>query len=261
MNIACLSINAAPDMIALEVKKVYFSPSADIVTQASWFWWSCQLSLRGMLLEMAKGLSTSGIYRLAQYSRSLSDMNKNDDDYVSSQELADATGHTAAQVRKDLTHHGSLGEAGKGYEVRKLKAMLTKVFGKEEAINVILVGVGYLGTALISYSGFQQQKFKIAAAFDRDMRKIGTYVAEVLIRDIRVLESTIADMDIKMAIVAVPKLSAQRAIDSLVSAGIKAILNFAPGYPNVPEGVELRNVDMSIELDRLCYLLERKDDK
>lgn len=212
-----------------------------------------------MLLEMAKELSTSGIYRLAQYGRSLSDMNKSDYDYVSSQELADATGHTAAQVRKDLTHHGSLGEAGKGYEVVKLKAMLTRVFGKEKTINVILIGVGYLGTALISHSGFQQQKFKIAAAFDRDMRKIGTYVEDVLIRDVRNLESTIADMGIKMAIVAVPKLAAQQAIDNLVSAGIEAILNFAPGHPNVPEGTELRNVDMSIELDRLCYLLERKD--
>lgn len=207
---------------------------------------------------MVRRLSTSGIYRLAQYGRSVSDMSKDDYDYVSSQELADATGHTAAQVRKDLTHHGSLGEAGKGYEVVKLKAMLTNVFGKEETINVILVGVGYLGTALISYSGFEQQKFRIAAAFDRDMRKIGTYVEEVLIRDIRVLESTIANMDIKMAIVTVPKLSIQRVINTLVSAGIKAILNFAPGHPNVPEGVELQNVDMSIELDRLCYLLERK---
>lgn len=216
------------------------------------------VKLKGVLLEMVKRLSTSGIYRLAQYGRSVSDMSKDDYDYVSSQELADATGHTAAQVRKDLTHHGSLGEAGKGYEVVKLKAMLTKVFGKEETINVILVGVGYLGTALISYSGFQQQKFRIAAAFDRDMRKIGTYVEEVLIRDTRVLESTIANMDIKMAIVTVPKLSVQRVINSLVSAGIKAILNFAPGHPNVPEGVELQNVDMSIELDRLCYLLERK---
>ena len=210
---------------------------------------------------MAKGLSTSGIYRLAQYGRGLSDMNKSDYDYVSSQELADATGHTAVQVRKDLTHHGSLGEAGKGYEVVKLKAMLTKVFGKEEIINVILVGVGYLGTALISYSGFQQQKFKIAAAFDRDMRKIDTYVEDVLIRDIRTIESTIVDMDVQIAIVAVPKLSVQRVINTLVSAGIKAILNFAPGHPDVPEGVELRNVDMSIELDRLCYLLERRNDR
>jgi redox-sensing transcriptional repressor len=206
----------------------------------------------------ARKLPTSGIYRLALYNRYLSGINKDDGDYISSQELADATGHTAAQVRKDLTWHGGLGEAGKGYEIGKLKAMLTKSFGKDKVRNVILICVGNLGRALISYSGFPLQKFRIAAAFDRDMRKIGTCVDNTLIRDIRELDATIANLDVEIAIVAVPKLSLQRVVDRLVAAGIKAILNFAPGLANVPEGIELHNVDLSVELDRFCYLLETK---
>ncbi len=204
---------------------------------------------------MGRKLSTSGIYRLALYSRYLSGLGKDEHQYVSSQELADATGHTAAQVRKDLTYNGGLGEPGRGYEIGKLKRMLTKVFGKEEVRNVILVGVGNLGLALIAYRGLQLQQFKIVAAFDRDIRKIGKYVEDVLIRDIQDLGPVIARAGVDMAILAIPSRSAQPMVDQLVSAGVKAILNFSPARVSVPEHVELQNVDMSIELDRLYYLL------
>jgi len=205
---------------------------------------------------VGKRLSASGIYRLALYHRYLSSLDKDGNEYVSSQELADATGHTAAQVRKDLSSYGSLGAPGKGYEIGKLKAALTRIFGKEKVRNVVLVGVGNLGLALIAHKGFQLQRFNIVAAFDKDIRKIGRRVEDVLIYDIRDLNSTIADTDAQIAIVSVPASSAQEVIDMLVSAGIKAILNFAPARVIVPEGVKLQNVDMSIELDRLYYLLE-----
>lgn len=205
---------------------------------------------------MARRLSTSGIYRLALYNRYLSVLHRDEYDYVSSQELAEATGHTAAQVRKDLTAYGSLGEPSKGYEIRKLKDLLVKIFGKEEVRNVVLVGVGNLGMALLAYKGFQLQHFKIVACFDMDIRKIGKYVEDVLIYDIRDLDSVIANTKAQIAIVSVPIIAAQEVIDKLVSAGIKAILNFAPISVSVPKGVELQNVDMSIELDRLYYLLK-----
>ena len=205
---------------------------------------------------MGRSLSSSGIYRLALYSRYISGMDKADYDYVSSQELADAIGNTAAQVRKDLTCYGSLGKPGKGYEIGKLKAMLTRVFGKDKVRNVILVGAGNLGMALISYRGFQLQQFRIAAAFDRDTKRIGRYVEDVLIRDIRDLRSVLANIDADMAIVAVPAQSVQEVVDQLASAGIKAILNFAPANRlKVPESVRAQSVDMSVELDRLHYLL------
>ena len=206
---------------------------------------------------MTRELSTSGIYRLALYSRYLSSTGKGKDEYVSSEELANATGHTAAQVRKDLTCHGSLGKPGKGYEVGKLQDLLTKVFGKKSVRNVALVGVGNLGMALMMYKGLPQQQFKIVAAFDRDIRKVGRYVEEVRIYDIRDIDRVLANTDTDIAIVSVPAHSVQRVVNQLASAGIKAILNFAPAHRlKTPEGFEIQNVDMSVELDRLCYVLE-----
>ncbi len=210
-------------------------------------------------MDVGRKLSTSGIYRLALYGRYISSLDRAKDEYVSSQELADTTGHNAAQVRKDLTHHGSLGEPSKGYEIGKLESLLIDVFGKKDCRNVVLVGVGNLGMALISYKGLQLQKFKIVAAFDRDVRKIGRHVADVPIHDIEELGPIIVDTGADMAIVCVPAQSAQQIVDVLASVGIKAILNFAPtSMLNAPECVVVQNVDLSIELDRLCYLLEEQ---
>lgn len=204
---------------------------------------------------MDRKLSTSGIYRLALYNRYVSSLHRNEGEYVSSQDLADATGHTAAQVRKDLTCYGSLGEPSKGYEIRKLKALLARIFGKDEVRNVILVGVGNLGMALIAYKGFQLQNFKIVACFDMDIRKIGRRVEDVMIYDIQDLNSIVAETKSQVAIVSVPATAAQSVVDRLVSAGIKAIMNFAPISVSVPKDIVLQNVDMSVELDRLYYLL------
>ncbi|MBD3182727.1 redox-sensing transcriptional repressor Rex [Candidatus Poribacteria bacterium] len=205
---------------------------------------------------MGRKISTSGIYRLALYNRYISDLGKDDSDYVSSQELARATGHTAAQVRKDLTYYGSLGEPGKGYEIGKLKTLLTGIFNKDRIRNIIIVGVGNLGMALMAYEGFKSQQFNIIAAFDIDVMKIGKSIEGVKIHDIANMETTLTDLNAEMAIVSVPASSAQEVIDKLVSAGIKCILNFAPGHLNVPEYVNIHNVDLSIELDRLYYLLK-----
>ena len=208
---------------------------------------------------MDRRLSISRIYRLALYSRHLSGLEKDEYDYISSQELANATGHTAAQVRKDLTCYGSLGEPGKGYQIGKLKTMLTRVFDKENVKNVAVVGVGYLGMAVIAYSGFQPQQFKVVAAFDGfdgDVRQVGKYVEDVFVHDVRDLDSVLARTDTDIAVVAVPAHSAQWVVDRLVSAGIKAILNCASVNVSVPEGVKLQNLDMAIGLDRLHHLLE-----
>lgn len=207
---------------------------------------------------MNRRISASGVHRLALYNRYLSGLDKDESEYISSRELAEATGHGAAQVRKDLTCYGSLGKPGKGYEIGKLRALLTKVFGKDRVRNVVIVGVGNLGLALIAYGGFQLQQFKIVAAFDTDVRKIGKWVEEVLIHDMRDLNSAIARIGVDAAIVSVPAQSAQRVVDQLVSAGIKAILNFAPRKIDAPDGVEIQTVDVSVELDRLYYLLKNR---
>ena len=204
---------------------------------------------------MAKRISASGIYRLALYNRYLSNLDEDGRGYVASQQLAEVTGHTAAQVRKDLTFYGSLGEPGKGYEIAKLRKMLTGVFEKENPRNVILVGVGNLGRALIAYRGFQLQQFNIVAAFDSDEGKTGGTIEGVPIHDIKDMEFAIADKDVQIAIVAVPASAAQKVVDRLVSSGIKGILNFAPTIINVPEDIKLQNVDMSVELDVLYHSL------
>jgi len=134
--------------------------------------------------------------------------------------------------------------------------MLERTLGKERCQNVILVGVGNLGTALLAYKGFGPQKYRIVAAFDNDLRKIGRRIEDLEIQDTRDLAPIIASTGAKIAMVCVPSTAAQRVIDDLTAAGIRGILNFAPIRVVVPEHVKSRNVDLSVELDRVCYLLD-----
>lgn len=211
---------------------------------------------KGIFKASLRRLSSSGIRRLSQYYRYVSTVESSGREFVFSAELAEATGHTADQVRRDLTTHASLGIPGKGYEIHKLKGMLKKALGKEKIWNVVLVGVGNLGSALLGYSGLQKHQFNMVAAFDNDLRKVGRQVDNMIIKDIRELKSSLRQLNVRLAIVTVPVSSAQEVVDLLVESGIEAILNFAPTRVIIPKGVHLQNVDLSIELDRLCYLLE-----
>lgn len=195
------------------------------------------------------------IPRLSFYYRAL--MEKNDTQLVSSQELAKLTGASAAQVRKDLAYFGQFGAAGKGYRVDFLKKSITRILGVDKNWPVALVGIGNLGSALLSYKGFPTQGFKITAAFDNDGQKVGKNYAGIVIQDIETLESEIRLKKIRMAIVTVPQQAAQGVIDKLLKSGIKAILNFAPIRPDAPKSVEVHNIDLSIELERLAYFLSQ----
>lgn len=204
---------------------------------------------------MPRSLSSTGIERLALYYRHLGTF-PDPEEFVKSDELAEAISHSAAQVRRDLSCFGAFGTPGKGYRVGELRSMLEKILGKRSCQNVILVGVGNLGTALLAYKGFGPQKYEIVAAFDNDVRKIGKRIEDLEIQDTRDLASIIASTGAKLAVVCVPSPAAQRAIDELIAAGIRGILNFAPTRVVIPEYVALRNVDLSVELDRVCYLLD-----
>ena len=204
---------------------------------------------------MTRRLSSTGIERLALYYRHL-DTFPDPEEFISSEELAEAISHSAAQVRRDLSCFGTFGTPGRGYRVGDLRRMLERTLGKERCQNVILVGVGNLGTALLAYKGFGPQKYRIVAAFDSDLRKIGRRIEDLEIQDIRDLTSIIASTGAKLAIVCVPSRAAQRVINDLIVAGVRGILNFAPGRVEVPEHVKLQNVDLSVELDRVCYLLD-----
>lgn len=197
------------------------------------------------------------IPRLSLYYRALLESRKTD--MISSEELASLAGATAAQVRKDLTYFGQFGTPGKGYQVNELRTQILKILGTDRCWNVALIGVGNLGSAFLSYNGFRKQGFNITCAFD--IRKIGKIFNGVKIQDISELHDTIKNKEIRMAIVAVPADSAQEVVDMLVKAGVKSILNFAPVRPQAPDYVQILNIDLSIELERLAYFLTRDQKK
>lgn len=206
-----------------------------------------------------KKVPEPAIPRLSLYYRALLESTKTDT--VSSEELATLTGVTAAQLRRDLTYFGQFGTPGKGYKVNELRAQILKILGTDKCWNVALIGVGNLGSAFLSYNGFRKQGFNITCVFDSNMHKIGKVFDGVKIQDISELQDVIKEKDVKMAILAVPAGSAQGAVDTLVKAGVKAILNFAPTRPQVPDYVQLLNVDLTIELERLAHFLTKSENK
>ncbi len=208
---------------------------------------------------MKSKVPSQAIPRLSIYYRTLSELDTSR--IVSSEELSTRTGFSAAQVRRDLAYFGQFGTPGRGYQAGDLKERILEILGIDRKWKVALIGVGNLGSALLSYKGFKEQGFRIVNAFDTDYRKIGKVWEGVEIRDISELKSNIKQKRIDMAIVAVPSKAAQQVIDALVNSGIRAIMNFAPMRPKVPSDVELLNIDLSIELERLAHFLKKRSVK
>ncbi len=161
----------------------------------------------------------------------------------------------SAQVRKDLAYFGEFGVRGIGYYVAGLKAELQRILGLDREWQVALVGLGNLGSALFHYKGFARQGFRISAVFDDDPAKFGREIDGVAILPLRDLPREAKARNLQIAIVAVPGESAQAVIEKLAAAGIKAILNFAPGRIKAARDVRLKNVDLSIELETLSFYL------
>ena len=202
----------------------------------------------------------STVRRLSTYYRLLQTLAaQNEAEPVSSEKIASLTGFTAAQVRRDLAYFGTFGRRGVGYENRDLQRSLATILGIDRGWRIALIGVGNLGLALLSYRGFPRQGFHVAAAFDRDPRKAGQSVRRVQIRPMSELPTVARDLDLQMAVIAVPADSAQEVANAVVAAGITGILNFAPMKLAVPEHVHLQNVDLSIEIEYLSYLLTHEE--
>jgi len=195
------------------------------------------------------------IYRLSVYTRCLLQLEEDGVKTISSQEMADRFNLNSAQVRKDLAYFGEFGVRGIGYYVAGLKAELQQILGLDRQWPVVLVGFGNLGSALFHYKGFGRQGFRIAAIVDDDPAKVAREVESVPVVPSRDLAREVKARGIQIAIVAVPAESAQAVTDRLVSAGIRAILNFAPARLKVPREVRLKNVDLSIELETLSFYL------
>jgi redox-sensing transcriptional repressor len=202
-----------------------------------------------------KKISESTIRRLSLYYRALSLLEKENYETISSKELAKREKLTPAQVRKDLSFFGSFGTRGLGYPVSELKHRIAKILGIHRNWNVAMIGVGNIGSALVSYKEFQKQGFTIKLVFDNDQRKIGSNHKGLIVSDINDMSRLLPEHNIEMVILAVPAIVAQYIVDEVVAAGIKAILNFAPINLKVPQDVYLRNENMAMELEYLSFAI------
>ena len=197
----------------------------------------------------------NAIYRLSLYLRCLQRLKSNGIRTVSSEALAHAAGVKSTQLRKDLTYFGQFGTRGLGYDVGQLAQMITDLLGTNSLQPVILVGLGNLGLALLSYRGFEPEGFEITAAFDLDVNRKRDKKVSQPVHRMDKLSEFVRVRRIKMAILTVPATAAQAVTNALVQAGITGILNFAPIVLQVPEEVMVNNVNLAIELENLSYFI------
>src|SRR5215475_4187965 len=203
-------------------------------------------------------LPEATVARLPEYLRALHALAETGHDVVSSDELAGAAGVNSAKLRKDLSYLRSNGTRGVGYDIAQLTSKIEHVLGLNQHRAVALVGVGNLGHALAGYDGFGSRGFHIAALFDADPRRVGERIGRLCVRHVDELPLVVAEEGISIAVIATPADAAQSVADALVACGVTSILNFAPRVLNVPDNVDVRKVDLAIELQILSFHEHRK---
>jgi redox-sensing transcriptional repressor len=203
-------------------------------------------------------LPEATVARLPEYLRALHHLAETGNETVSSEELAGAAGVNSAKLRKDLSHLGSYGTRGVGYDIGLLIDQIEHVLGLTQRRAVALVGVGNLGHALAGYAGFASRGFRIAALFDADQARVGEIINGLAVRHIDELAQVVAEESIAIGVIATPAPAAQIVADALVAAGVTSVLNFAPCVLTVPDGVDVRKVDLAIELQILSFHEHRK---
>ncbi|MFM8793730.1 MAG: redox-sensing transcriptional repressor Rex [Acidimicrobiales bacterium] len=191
--------------------------------------------------------------RLPVYLRSLGDLASDGTTQVSSEQLAELAAVNAAKVRKDLSYLGTYGTRGVGYDVQFLTHQIRRELGLDQSWPVIIVGAGNLGQALANYAGVNERGFQVVGIVDKDESKVGTVVGGVRVRHADELPQIAQSKGVSIGVVATPAAQAQDAADALVRAGIGSILNFAPTVLSVPRGVNVRKVDLALELQILSY--------
>lgn len=206
-----------------------------------------------------KRIADSTVRRLSAYLRFLEDFEQRGLTTISSEELANRGGTTSAQVRKDLSFFGSFGKRGLGYSVPELAGRLREILGLGREWRVVIVGAGKIGAALAQYRGFRQRGFIILAAYDNSPEKIGRKLDGVIVRDIEHLERDVQREHPDIVVLTVPGDEAQRVVDRVVHAGVKAILNFAPTQLHAPADVTVKTVNMAMELEGLSFALTNRD--
>ena len=205
-----------------------------------------------------RSIPEATVGRLPVYLRGLVDIAESGAPTVSSEELAEAAGVNSAKVRKDLSHLGSYGTRGVGYDVAYLIHQIRRELGLTQHWAIVIVGIGNLGHALANYKGFAERGFRVAGLVDTDLAKVGEVVGGIPIRHVDDLPELVAAEQIAIGVIATPAAVVQEVADRMVGAGIRSILNFAPAVIAVPAGVSVRKVDLAIELQILAFYEQRK---
>jgi redox-sensing transcriptional repressor len=202
-----------------------------------------------------KRIADSTVRRLSVYLRYLEELTARGLSTTSSDELAQSSGTTPAQVRKDLSFFGSFGKRGLGYSVPELLASLREIMGLGREWRIYIIGAGRIGAALAQYRGFRQRGFTVLGIYDSNRALVGTTREGSVVRDIADLERDAARERPDIAVLTIPADEAQKVVDRVVAVGIRGILNFAPAQLHVPADVTLKNVNMAMELESLSFSL------
>ena len=203
-------------------------------------------------------IAESTVRRLSIYLSFLEEIQAEGVATTSSDDLAKLGGTTSAQVRKDLSFFGSFGKRGLGYSVPELASALREILGLGKQWRVCIIGAGKIGAALARYAGFADRGFNVTGLYDSDPAKVGHRSGSIVIRDTKDLEKDIETGKYDIGVITVPAENAQAIVDRLVKSGIKAILSFAPTQLSVPDDVELRTVNMAMELEGLTFALTNR---
>ncbi|KAA1397179.1 REX family transcriptional regulator [Aeromicrobium sp. Root236] len=206
----------------------------------------------------ARGIPDATVARLPVYLRALNALTEQGVSTCSSNDLAENAGVNPAKLRKDLSYLGSYGTRGVGYDVEYLRYQIAREIGQTQDWDVVIVGVGNLGSALSAYQGFSTRGIRVAALVDADPKRVGTTISGITVSSLDDLPAIVEERAISIGIIATPGTAAQEVADRLVAAGVTSILNFAPALVQVPDGVDVRKVDLSIELQILAYHEQRK---
>jgi redox-sensing transcriptional repressor len=212
----------------------------------------------GARRSRGRGIPDATVARLPLYLRALTALSERSVPTVSSEELAAAAGVNSAKLRKDFSYLGSYGTRGVGYDVEYLVYQISRELGLTQDWPVVIVGIGNLGHALANYGGFASRGFRVAALLDADAALTGQSVAGLPVRHTDELEEIIRSERVSIGVITTPPGAAQQVCDRLVAAGVTSILNFAPTVLSVPDGVDVRKVDLSIELQILAFHEQRK---
>jgi redox-sensing transcriptional repressor len=208
--------------------------------------------------RIERGIPEATVARLPIYLRALTSLGDRDVVTASSEDLANAAGVNSAKLRKDLSYLGTYGTRGVGYDVNYLSYQIAREIGLTQDWSVVIVGIGNLGRALANYSGFASRGFQVVALIDCDPERVGERIGELTVSSLDDLDEILHESSVAIGVIATPAGAAQDVCDRLVAAGVGSILNFAPAVLAVPAHVDVRKVDLSIELQILAYHEQRK---